>query len=322
MAEESLKEFPSVRVAVVHNEYVADYAARNSIGFLVRGLRDGGDLEFERKLCHGNRIVNPSVESVFMMCDQEMQLVSSSAVQQWVGPIGWVRHVARMVPPPVLKALVTRSVSERWRTFASEFGVPHETARTQFAALRRQYENRPYHNFFHTLALLETIESGRCPVEDRPAMTLAVWYHDLFVDSDDKGERCFKSPEVRSAEHLESLTEWQPVAVKAARLVMATQHGNVHGRRSSDEKVIAGIDLLVLAQVEASYREYVAHLREEYAWASDADFNAGRVAFLRRMLRCSRIFPRMPCFKADETRARDNMQAELTERLATPKSAR
>ncbi len=311
---DSLKSFPNIRVVVIDNEYVADYAAENNIAFLVRRLRDGGDMEFERKLYCGNRLVQSGVESVFLMCDHEMQLISSSAIQQWVGPRGWVKHVRNMVPPPVLRALITKSMEKRWMAWTEKLGISSNLAAERFVDLRAQYEGRPFHNLLHVLRMLEAVESGLYPVEDSASVTLAVWYHDYIVESDDKGMKSDRSAEVRSAERVASDPVWKSMTPRVADLIKATQHTAEAQLRTSDEKIIVGVDLLTLALDEPLYQEYVECLRQEYGWASEADFNKGRAAFLRQMLAKPRLFPGMSCFQRDELKARDNMQSELDRR--------
>ena len=162
--------------------------------------------------------------------------------------------------------------------------------------------------------MLEAVESGLYPVEDSASVTLAVWYHDYIVESDDKGMKSDRSAEVRSAERVASDPVWKSMTPRVADLIKATQHTAEAQLRTSDEKIIVGVDLLTLALDEPLYQEYVECLRQEYGWASEADFNKGRAAFLRQMLAKPRLFPGMSCFQRDELKARDNMQSELDRR--------
>jgi pantetheine-phosphate adenylyltransferase len=71
-------------------------------GFLVRGLRAVSDFETEMQLAHNNRILGPTVDSVFFMTSLEQGYVSSSLVKE-IARFGG--DVSGMVPRPVEEAL-------------------------------------------------------------------------------------------------------------------------------------------------------------------------------------------------------------------------
>ena len=50
MLEEALQEFPNVKVITARDSLVVDIAKRLEVGYLVRGLRNGKDLEYEADL--------------------------------------------------------------------------------------------------------------------------------------------------------------------------------------------------------------------------------------------------------------------------------
>ena len=56
MLEEALQEFPNVKVITARDSLVVDIAKRLEVGYLVRGLRNGKDLEYEADLAFYNEL--------------------------------------------------------------------------------------------------------------------------------------------------------------------------------------------------------------------------------------------------------------------------
>lgn len=50
--------------------------------FLVRGIRDANDLEYERRVAEVNKSLDASIETVFFLAENEMKSVSSTAVRR------------------------------------------------------------------------------------------------------------------------------------------------------------------------------------------------------------------------------------------------
>ena len=61
---------------------VMDFAQKNKFDIFIRGLRNTLDLEYEIQMEAINKKLNPSIETVFLLADQEKKYVSSSAVKQ------------------------------------------------------------------------------------------------------------------------------------------------------------------------------------------------------------------------------------------------
>jgi pantetheine-phosphate adenylyltransferase len=84
---------------------VVDFARRNAIGVLLRGVRTVGDFEFEYQMALTNRTLAPGVETVFVMPSHEYAFLSSSLIKDVVGSGG---DATRWVPKDVHRALVKR----------------------------------------------------------------------------------------------------------------------------------------------------------------------------------------------------------------------
>ena len=62
-------QFVDVKV-LPDNLYLVDFAKTNDIKFLVRGIRDSMDFDYEHKLCKTNKQINADIETVYLMPDK------------------------------------------------------------------------------------------------------------------------------------------------------------------------------------------------------------------------------------------------------------
>jgi len=70
------------RVKVSHYEgLTVDYCKHVGAGYLIRGIRTSADFEFERAIAQTNRVLCPSVESVFLLTAPEHNHINSTIVR-------------------------------------------------------------------------------------------------------------------------------------------------------------------------------------------------------------------------------------------------
>lgn len=58
-----------------------DFCRQSGAGYILRGLRSVADFEFERGIGQMNKLMIPSVETVFLLCAPEYSALSSSIVR-------------------------------------------------------------------------------------------------------------------------------------------------------------------------------------------------------------------------------------------------
>lgn len=58
-----------------------DFCRRSGAGYILRGLRSVADFEFERGIGQMNKLMVPSVETVFLLCAPEYSALSSSILR-------------------------------------------------------------------------------------------------------------------------------------------------------------------------------------------------------------------------------------------------
>lgn len=94
------------RIDVVSfDRLVVDAARANGARLLIRGLRDGTDLDYEMQMAGMNRQMAPDIQTVFLPAGTASRPITATLVRQIAAMGG---DVAAFVPRPVLVALQTR----------------------------------------------------------------------------------------------------------------------------------------------------------------------------------------------------------------------
>ena len=101
MIREALGERPGITVVRMEGLLV-DFAVREKIAAVVRGLRAVSDFEFEFQMALMNRRLHPALETVFLMPKEDCSFLSSRLVKE-VARLGG--DVAQFVPEVVIKAM-------------------------------------------------------------------------------------------------------------------------------------------------------------------------------------------------------------------------
>ena len=99
MIGESISEMERVEVESFDGLLV-DYARAKGIEVIVRGLRAYSDFEFEFQMALSNRKLDPGVETIFLMPNEEFSYVSSSIVREVMHLGG---DIGSFVPPAVVR---------------------------------------------------------------------------------------------------------------------------------------------------------------------------------------------------------------------------
>ena len=79
--EASFNRFPNVSVDI-YEGLTVDYCKKKGANFILRGLRNPADFEFEKAIAHTNRaITNKDIETVFLLTSSGKSYISSSIVR-------------------------------------------------------------------------------------------------------------------------------------------------------------------------------------------------------------------------------------------------
>lgn len=101
MAKAILVGLPNVRV-MSFSGLVTDFARDIGANLIVRGLRDASDFDYERRMASLNRILQPSIDTHFIIPDDRYQSITGTLVREIAMMGGDVRA---FVNPVVLAAL-------------------------------------------------------------------------------------------------------------------------------------------------------------------------------------------------------------------------
>lgn len=94
-----------VRLATVEQGFLVDFAREVGAGFLLRGIRNTQDFEYEKSMARMNARMESDIRTVFLMPPGELEEISSSMVKGFIGVPGWQRWVRSCVPPCVFDAI-------------------------------------------------------------------------------------------------------------------------------------------------------------------------------------------------------------------------
>jgi pantetheine-phosphate adenylyltransferase len=103
MLKEVTAKFTNVRIGEFSNKFLVKYVEDIGANFILRGIRNTNDYEYEKSLRLINSDVYPSITTVFLMPPREIAEVSSSVIRGLVGPEGWKEIVGKYVPKGVLE---------------------------------------------------------------------------------------------------------------------------------------------------------------------------------------------------------------------------
>jgi pantetheine-phosphate adenylyltransferase len=104
MAEQALKNHGNVEIRG-YSGLTVEYARKNGLGVIIRGLRAVSDFEYEFQLANMNRQLTEDVETVFLTPTDKYTYISSTLVRE-VASLGG--DVSGFVSPQVRDALVKR----------------------------------------------------------------------------------------------------------------------------------------------------------------------------------------------------------------------
>ncbi|MDG1397259.1 MAG: pantetheine-phosphate adenylyltransferase [Polaribacter sp.] len=94
--EDCFKHEPKIKV-VTYKGLTVDFCQKNDVDFILRGLRNPADFEFEKAIAHTNRDLAP-IETVFLLTAASTSYISSSIVRDVIRNDG---NYTKLVPKTV-----------------------------------------------------------------------------------------------------------------------------------------------------------------------------------------------------------------------------
>lgn len=65
-----------------YNKLTVDYAKDNGAQFILRGIRNGKDLDYESPIAQTNAKINPEIETVFLITSPEYSMINSTIIRE------------------------------------------------------------------------------------------------------------------------------------------------------------------------------------------------------------------------------------------------
>jgi pantetheine-phosphate adenylyltransferase len=79
--QETFKDKPPIKV-LTYSELTAEFAKKNGAKYLLRGLRNTTDFEYENSIAQVNKYLNSDLESVFLITSPRFAFISSSIIRE------------------------------------------------------------------------------------------------------------------------------------------------------------------------------------------------------------------------------------------------
>lgn len=97
LVSQAFDRFDNVEIAAFEGLTV-NFCKSVNAKFLLRGLRNNIDFEYEKPIAEMNRKLHPELETVFLITDAEISYISSSIVRELIRNKG---NVERFLPPGI-----------------------------------------------------------------------------------------------------------------------------------------------------------------------------------------------------------------------------
>jgi pantetheine-phosphate adenylyltransferase len=108
MVRQSTETIAKIVVDSFEARFLVHYATSIGAHYILRGIRNEEDYEYERGWRHINSDLCADIVTVFLIPPRELAEVSSSLVRGIVGPTGWENIVRQYVPEATYQFLVAK----------------------------------------------------------------------------------------------------------------------------------------------------------------------------------------------------------------------
>ena len=293
IVEQSLVErgWHNVSVVVVKGDYTARAAKRHGIDYLVRGIRNTTDFDYENLLQQANVDVLQGAKTIFVMPPRDLGAVSSTFVRALQGPVGWHWNIQKFVPAAAYAAWILDWLRKDWERLWHYGSLSTEAAANadqwfSFLTGEQAYgaPGRSYHNLDHLVHGLSEIgvwaSNAGANMEAVALLKKAFWFHDAV----------YAAPAQALSNEEASARLWLSAGLNdndreaIACLIRLTEHAQQQAAAHPLRDVMLGVDLAILGQTEEVYDAYAESIRAEYLGLDDVSYRTGRKAVLQHFL--------------------------------------
>jgi pantetheine-phosphate adenylyltransferase len=317
----------NVNVVLVRGDYTSRAAKRHGIDYMIRGIRNTSDFDYENLLQQANVDVVEGAKTLFVMPPRDLGSVSSTFVRGLQGPVGWHWSMQKFVPKAAYRAWILAWLRKEWEGLW-EYGSldPADVANADrwFIELTGSdaygAPHRAYHNLDHLVHGLSELTVWAANTDPDPssirALKAAFWFHDAVYESP-KGSMSNEeaSAQLWHSSNLRGVNQQQ-----VADLIQCTDHSQASLEQPPLADVMLGADLAILGQSQSIYGAYSASVRQEYDWVEEGAYRAARHNVLESFISAAengQLFSN-PYFKElYEKNALQNLRCELNGLVAS-----
>jgi pantetheine-phosphate adenylyltransferase len=291
------------------NDYLINYAISKKADFIVRGIRNSNDFEYEKTMRHINEDINSSITTTFLIPPRDISEISSSMVKGLVGPNGWENIVSKYVPTEVFIRFIGNNNSIYKNLSKAGFQMNEYKFWNLYIP---QFKREGYHNGTHILSLLKEFEISKHLLSDPLSVEIAIWNHDSIQDLDKgKWERTNEEASAVLAYDL-LLDNKMPkeFANKVYDMILKTNHKNIE-IEDNDTNYFLDIDLSIFGKEIELFDKYEKGIRFEYNHVSENIFKDKRKQILQGFLDRKYIYRTQFFRDLYEEKARKNLNYSI-----------
>lgn len=262
----------NVSVVIVRGDYTARAAKQHGVNYLLRGIRNTTDFDYENLLQQANVDVINGAKTMFVMPPRDLGSVSSSFIKGLQGPVGWHWHTKKFIPPAAYNAWIKNWLHHEWENLWREENTAAKHDAKQFENQHRWFEElmgaysssaRHYHNLdhlVHGLSELNVYAANQALGNNEvKVLKLAFWFHDFIYG----GNHDISDEEASARAFITSALDPE-YTDEVASLIRATDHFQESQISHPLKHILLGADLAILGQQRDVYRAYAEAIREEY----------------------------------------------------------
>lgn len=283
--EQSMAEhgWTNVQVVIVRGDYTARAAKKHGIDYLIRGIRNTADFDYENLIQQTNVDVLHGAKTIFVMPPRDLGSVSSSFIKSLQGPVGWHWTMQKFVPRPAYEAWIRGWLRKEWEVLwhypaAGENTIAIADRWFDHLTGTKAYGDttRHYHNLDHVVHGLTEIRVWAANTDakqrDIHILKKAFWFHDAVYDH---GYQEVSNEEASARLWIKSGLAGDDAA-DVAELIRATDHFQAPSIVHPLKDIMLGADLAILGQEDDVYDTYAHAIRQEYSHVQQEIYNKHR----------------------------------------------
>lgn len=109
LTKEAVKHLKNISVLARKSGLTIDLAKELNASFLVRGIRNSTDYEYEKNIAQMNQQLAPNIETIFILATPEDSIISSSMIKE-IASFGG--DVTKFLPESINQAVIQKYIKE------------------------------------------------------------------------------------------------------------------------------------------------------------------------------------------------------------------